>query len=296
MSSLRRLVPLIVMLLLVSFNPAYGQVNGYELTRHDITVYRDGVVLVVQHLRVNNTLAQITLPLLSRSADSIFVVDQVNAPLAFDIAGQNITIHTLGATRATLEYQMADITSKEGAVWTLKMNLRADANVTMPDQATITFLNAIPELISLIGGKPVLLLEEGSWEISYTLPVVVQSAPQPQQPAQNSPQLPFIPQESLNLSTLWIPALGIAAAVGAFLFYRMRRPPIDTDVKLRPEEEELLKFLAESGRKALESDLRKKFLIPKTSMWRMSKRLERMGYVKINRYGSQNELELLRKP
>jgi len=121
----------------------------------------------------------------------------------------------------------------------------------------------------------------------------VQLQPDPQAQPQPAPS----PQTGVNLSILWIPAVGVAAAVGAFLFYRMRRfPQIDTDVKLRPEEEALLNFLAESGKKALESDLRKKFIIPKTSMWRMSKRLERMGYVKINRYGSQNELELLKKP
>ena len=148
-----------------------------------------------------------------------------------------------------------------------------------------------------------LLLDPGSWEISYTLPVIVEASPdpQPQQPApaQNPPQqLPSIPNPSANLLTLLVPAAGVAiAVVGAFLFYRMRRSPeIDTDVKLRPEEESLLNFLADNGRRALESDLRKKFIIPKTSMWRMSKRLERLGYVKINRYGSQNELELLKKP
>jgi len=291
-NTLRKFV-FVLLLLLMSLSPTSAQLADYESAKHDIIVYRDGIVLVVQQFKINQSVAQINVPLLSPSASTIFATDQSKAPMAFDLAGRNITVHTLGATAATVEYQVADITSKEGAVWTLKINLLTKANFTLPEQATITFLNAIPETISLGGGKPVLLLGPGSWEISYTLPVTVQLQPDPQAQPQPAPS----PQTGVNLSTLWIPAVGVAAAVGAFLFYRMRRfPQIDTDVKLRPEEEALLNFLAESGKKALESDLRKKFVIPKTSMWRMSKRLERMGYVKINRYGSQNELELLKKP
>ena len=306
MNTLRKSV-IVLALLLINLSHASAQVTDYEPAKHDITVYRDGVVLVVQQFKVNQSVARITIPILSPSANrSIFATDQAKAPLAlvFDPAGRDITVHTLGATVATVEYQVADITNKEGAVWTLKMGLLTRANVTLPDQATITFLNAIPEIISLGGGKPVLLLGPGSWEISYTLPVIVEPQPnpqvQPQQPApaQNPPQqFPLTLQTNGNLSILWIPAVGIAVAVGAFLFYKKKRSPqIDTDIKLRPEEEALLNFLAENGRKALESDLRKKFVIPKTSMWRMSKRLERLGYVRINRYGSQNELELLKKP
>jgi len=301
--TLRGLV-LILALSLVVIGPASAQVTSYETAKHDIVVYRDGVVLVLQQFKINQSVAQINVPLLSSSASSIFVTDQLKAPMSFEHIGRNITVYTLGASTAYVEYQVSDITSKEGAVWTLEMNLLAKANLTLPDQATITFLNAIPEIISFESGKPVLLLDQGSWEISYTLPVIVEAQPdpQPQQPApaQNPPQqLPAISNpQTTSIVTLLIPVAGVAIAVlGVFLFYRMRRSPeIDTDVKLRPEEESLLNFLAENGRKALESDLRKKFIIPKTSMWRMSKRLERLGYVKINRYGSQNEIELLKKP
>ncbi|MBM3896993.1 MAG: hypothetical protein FJ358_00455 [Thaumarchaeota archaeon] len=303
MKTLRGLV-LILALSLVVIGPASAQVTSYETAKHDIVVYRDGVVLVLQQFKINQSVAQINVPLLSSSASSIFVTDQLKAPMSFEHIGRNITVYTLGASTAYVEYQVSDITSKEGAVWTLEMNLLAKANLTLPDQATITFLNAIPEIISFESGKPVLLLDQGSWEISYTLPVIVEAQPdpQPQQPApaQNPPQqLPAISNpQTTSIVTLLIPVAGVAIAVlGVFLFYRMRRSPeIDTDVKLRPEEESLLNFLAENGRKALESDLRKKFIIPKTSMWRMSKRLERLGYVKINRYGSQNEIELLKKP
>lgn len=300
MRTLQRLAAFIVIFLLAGIGFANGQAPDFELTKREITVYRDGVVLVVEEFRVNQSLAQAAVDLLSAGASSILVVDQAKAPLAFDVAGQSITIHTLGATGARLEYQTSDLTKKEGAVWTLKFNTQSRANLTLPEQATITFLNAIPEVISVSGARPMLILGTGAWEISYTLPVVVAQTPQaPQQgqpPAQN-PQQPAGQLPDNQLSMILVPVVAATAGAGAFLIYRNRRSSsIDMDVRLRPEEEQLLKFLAENNRKALESELRKKFVLPKTSMWRMAKRLERMGYVKINRIGFQNEIELIKKP
>jgi uncharacterized membrane protein len=120
---------------------------SYESAKHNIIVYRDGVVLVLQQFKINQSVAQINIPLLSPSASSILATDQLKAAISFERIGRNITVYTLGATVAYVEYQISDITSKEGAVWTLKMNLPEKANLTLPDQATITFLNAIPETI-----------------------------------------------------------------------------------------------------------------------------------------------------
>ena len=304
MRTLQRLAAFIVIFLLSGISFANGQAPDFELIERDIMVYRDGVVMVVEEFRVNQSLVQANVDLLSAGASSILVVDQAKAPLAFDVAGQSITIHTLGAAGARLEYQTSDLTKKEGAVWTLKFNTQSRANLTLPEQATITFLNAIPEVISVSGARPMLILGTGAWEISYTLPVVVaQVTPAPQQgqpPAQNPPQQSPQPAGQLpdnQLPMILVPVVAATVGAGAFLIYRNRRSSsIDLDVRLRPEEEQLLKFLAENNRKALESDLRKKFVLPKTSMWRMAKRLERMGYVKINRIGFQNEIELIKKP
>ena len=301
MKTLQRLVAFIVVFLLAGISFANGQALDFERTKRDVTVYRDGIVLIVEEFRINQSLAEAAVDLLSTGASSILIVDQTKAPLAFDVAGQSITIHTLGATGARLEYQTSDLTKKEGAVWTLKFNTKSKANLTLPEQATITFLNAIPDVISVSGARPMLILGPGPWEISYTLPVVVAQVPQaPQQgqpPAQNpSQQSPATGQfPDYQLSMILVPV--IAGTAGAFLIYRKRRSStIEMDARLRPEEEQLLKFLAENNKKALESDLRKKFVLPKTSMWRMAKRLERMGYIKINRVGFQNEIELIKKP
>jgi hypothetical protein len=61
---------------------------------------------------------------------------------------------------------------------------------------------------------------------------------------------------------------------------------------LRPEDQEVLKFLAEKEGAAFESEIRSKFQIPKTTIWRLVKRLEREELVEIRKAGGQNLIKL----
>ena len=61
---------------------------------------------------------------------------------------------------------------------------------------------------------------------------------------------------------------------------------------LRPEDQQVLKFLAEKEGAAFESEIRTKFQIPKTTIWRLVKRLEREELVEIRKAGGQNLIKL----
>ena len=61
---------------------------------------------------------------------------------------------------------------------------------------------------------------------------------------------------------------------------------------LRPEDQEVLKFLAEKEGAAFESEIRSKFELPKTTIWRLVKRLEREELVEIRKAGGQNLIKL----
>jgi uncharacterized membrane protein len=71
---------------------------------------------------------------------------------------------------------------------------------------------------------------------------------------------------------------------------------IETIFKLKPDlredDRELVKFIFNNGGKALESELRKKFLQPRTTMWRAVKRLEREGVIEIEKKDLQNLVKL----
>ncbi|MBT4326082.1 MAG: hypothetical protein HOD60_04130 [Candidatus Nitrosopelagicus sp.] len=61
---------------------------------------------------------------------------------------------------------------------------------------------------------------------------------------------------------------------------------------LREDDKEIIKFIHENGGSALESDLRKKFLLPRTTMWRAVKRLERHELIEITKKDLQNLIKL----
>ena len=71
---------------------------------------------------------------------------------------------------------------------------------------------------------------------------------------------------------------------------------IETIFKLKPDlredDKELVKFIFNNNGEALESELRKKFLQPRTTMWRAVKRLEREGVIEIEKKDLQNLVKL----
>ena len=61
---------------------------------------------------------------------------------------------------------------------------------------------------------------------------------------------------------------------------------------LRDDDKEILAFLQSNGGKAFESELRKKFLQPKTTMWRAIRRLERQEIIEVTKKDMQNLIKL----
>jgi uncharacterized membrane protein len=122
------------------------------------------------------------------------------------------------------------------------------------------------------------------------------------------------PKNSDTSSTVPILIAAGAAAGGttAFIILRKNRvkhvvipqipqnnympPDKETIFRLRPElrqeDKEVVIFISEKGGQVFESDLRKKFLLPRTTMWRAVKRLEREGIVEIEKVDQQNLIKL----
>jgi uncharacterized membrane protein len=66
--------------------------------------------------------------------------------------------------------------------------------------------------------------------------------------------------------------------------------------EMREDDKRLVAFLEQNGGQAFERDLRKKFLLPRTTMWRAVKRLERQGIIQIEKKEFQNLVKLKKKP
>lgn len=92
----------------------------------------------------------------------------------------------------------------------------------------------------------------------------------------------------------------IVAGVAIFvilLFNFRRRVNVDKIFKMNPqlntEEKNVILFLVENEGKAFESQIREQFPdIPRTSLWRLVKRLEKLEIIKVKKIGLENQVEL----
>ncbi|MBT8172093.1 hypothetical protein KJN74_04400 [Candidatus Bathyarchaeota archaeon] len=90
-------------------------------------------------------------------------------------------------------------------------------------------------------------------------------------------------------------ALGTIFVV--WIFYRKRRINIlkifKNNPQLNSEEKEVITFIANNEGKAFESQIREQFPnIPRTSLWRLVKRLEKLEIIDVKKIGLENQVEL----
>ena len=122
-----------------------------------------------------------------------------------------------------------------------------------------------------------------------------------------------IPDSSSNNTSIYLLIGGIIAATvaGIIIVKKIKSTNVittneipvnnvssdkETIYKLKPElrqdDKEIVAFISEKGGQVFESELRKKFLMPRTTMWRAVKRLEREDIVEIEKIDQQNLIKL----
>jgi uncharacterized membrane protein len=97
--------------------------------------------------------------------------------------------------------------------------------------------------------------------------------------------------------------VAVAVAVAAVLFatyllvIRRRGPNLEKLFRMHPhlnkEDKDVIQFLAEKEGKAFEAEIRERFPdIPRTSLWRLVRRLEKLEIVRVKKIGLENRVEL----
>jgi len=286
----RALFAVMSIIILISFvtATAAGEVR-FEVEDMNLTVYRDGLVHVTQTLNVNELYPEISLTLLSSSIENVIVLDENQLAVDYEINGGNLTVFTLGAEHVSVEYDTIALTRKEAEVWTLIADNPYNLTVFLPQNSTVIYLSNMPTAIDTSGTGITLSLYPDQWEISYVLPLL----PGDELNGDEGP-LSSIPIEYL------IAAIVAAAAVvlSVLIFVRRRRGPnvdkiLKSNPQLKKEDKEVIQFLSEKDGKAFEAEIRERFPdMPRTSLWRLVRRLERLEIVEVKRIGLENQVQL----
>jgi len=272
----------------------------------DFFLFPDGSTHVTYFLESDPLLPDTIVPLYGDSFENLLVEDENGFPLTTQspIENEILDVETLGSSNILINYDTYSLISKDGKIWSFEMDSPVEFTVIMPKNSVIVGMSTIPMDMNVDSERTNILLPSGPAEISYFLAVA------------ESSQI-LIPEESIqenDNSILYVAGGVVAAAVIAAIAIKMRSKPkqvisspqLETLEKtetislekvlempdLREDDKDIVKFIHESGGNVMESDLRKKFLLPRTTMWRAVKRLERHGLIEITKKDQQNLIKL----
>ena len=278
--------------------------SSFSSTRAlDITLYPDGSAHISTQFDVDPLEPDFEVNLFGPSVDNLVAVGESGFLLSAEIVDDTAIIDTFGSASITLNYDIHDLISKEGRIWSFTLDSPIEYSLSMPVNSIIVGMSVLPSNMELEDDQTKLELSGGLSEINY----IFSSPTTPTTPTTDS-------NEVFTYALIGIPiAIGLSLAI--FVMKRKQQKPTeivrneknvtpepisthDPEMifKFRPEmredDKEIVKFIAKSGGETLESELRKKFLQPRTTMWRAVKRLERQGVIEITKKDMQNLVKL----
>ena len=281
----------------------------------DLTLYSDGSAHISSQLEIDPLDPDYEVSLFGSSIDNFVVVGENGFLLSSEIIDDKAMINTFGSSSISIDYDIHDLISKEGRVWTFTLDSPTDYSLLMPPNSIIVGMDALPSNMDLINDQTKLDLSSGLSEINY---IFGSTQPPITQPPITQPPITTSEQPSNDITTIALVGVPVAAAIAGIVIVIKRKQAksssvlqtevtsesqIKTDTTdtenifnfrpdMREDDKEIIKFISANGGEALESDLRKKFLQPRTTMWRAVKRLERQGVIEISKKDLQNLVKL----
>ena len=267
----------------------------------DLIIYPDGSTHISTEIDVDPFVTDYELNLFGSTIDNLVVVGDNEFLLDTDIIHDSVLIQTFGSSIISIEYDIHDLVSKQGKLWTFSLDSPSNFTLLLPQNSAIVGMTNLPINMEIINDQNKLTLPSGKTEIDYLFSNTI------------SNPIPDTETETNYFSYAIIGGVIVIVLIGAVIIIRTKQKnlkpvshnpiieknnilDIETIFKLKPDlredDKELVKFIFNNGGEVLESDLRKKFLQPRTTMWRAVKRLEREGVITIEKKDLQNLVKL----
>jgi uncharacterized membrane protein len=267
----------------------------------DLIIYPDGSTHISAEIDIDPFLTDYELNLFGSTIDNLVVVGDNEFLLDTDIIHDSVLIQTFGSSIISIEYDIHDLVSKQGKLWTFSLDSPSNFTLLLPQNSAIVGMTNLPINMEIINDQNKLTLPSGKTEIDYLFSNTI------------SNPIPDTETETNYFSYAIIGGVIVIILIGVVIIIRTKQKnlkpvnhnsiieknnilDIETIFKLKPDlredDKELVTFIFNNGGKALESELRKKFLQPRTTMWRAVKRLEREGVIEIEKKDLQNLVKL----
>ena len=296
-------LPLVVMgLVLIALSTPIQQSFASSRTL-DFTIYQDGSTHVFYELDVDPLKLEVPVELFGEMIENITIVDEDGLLLSSEIDHNLALIETFGASQISIDYDTQDLVSKTGKIWTFSIDAVEQYSVVTPKNSVIIEMSNFPISMQVENDQSHLVFSSGKTSISYYISTLASAQPVQQEDDGIDNQL-----------ILYIGGIVAAAIIAALVIAKRKSRTAESTViikdeeskpqipdpesifkakqDLREDDKEIVNFIAANGGQAYESELRKKFLQPRTTMWRAVKRLERQGIIEIEKKDLQNIVKL----
>ena len=270
----------------------------------DFSLFPDGSAHVFFELESNPLFPDTQITLFGESIENLVVEDENGFLLTTEPSQGSSTVfevETLGASTILINYDTYSLVSKNGKVWSFAVDSPTEFSLLMPMNSLVVGMTTFPIDMSEEDDRIKMLLPPGPVELTYFLTH-----------AESAQVNPVVETEDSSQPSIIIAITGIIIAVIIGVIFKFRKKPISniqtesvkesteqfglestlSDDSVRDDDKEIIKFIHENGGEVLESELRKKFLQPRTTMWRAVKRLERQGKIIISKKDQQNLVKL----
>ena len=272
----------------------------------DLIIYPDGTTHISTEIDVDPFLTDYELNLFGSTIDNLVVIGDNGFLLDVDVMDDTALIQTFGSSVITIEYDIHDLVSKQGRLWTFSLDSPSDFTLLLPKNSAIVGMTNLPLNMEIINEQNQLTLSSGSTEIDYFFSTNTIS---------NTTE-EIVNEEDNSLNTIIVGIIGgiiVIALISVIIIAKNKQKNVkaiekvvtiqqnnildlETIFKLKPDlredDKELIKFIFDNNGEVLESELRKNFLQPRTTMWRAVKRLEREGIIEIEKKDLQNLVKL----
>ena len=272
----------------------------------DLIIYPDGSTHISTEIDVDPFLTDYEVDLFGSTIDNLVVLGDDGFLLDVDVMDDTALIQTFGSSVITIEYDIHDLVSKQGRLWTFSLDSPSDFTLLFPKNSAIVGMTNLPLNMEIINEQNQLTLSSGSTEIDYFFSTNTIS---------NTTE-EIVNEEDNSLNTIFVGIIGgiiVIALISVIIIAKNKQKNVkaiekvvtiqqnnildlETIFKLKPDlredDKELIKFIFDNDGEVLESELRKNFLQPRTTMWRAVKRLEREGVIEIEKKDLQNLVKL----
>ena len=302
LSTMVRLPIVVIGLVLIALSTPIQQSFASSRTL-DFTIYQDGSTHVFYELDVDPLKLEVPVELFGEMIENITIVDEDGLLLSSEIDHNLALIETFGASQISIDYDTQDLVSKTGKIWTFSIDAVEQYSVVTPKNSVIIEMSNFPISMQVENDQSHLVFPSGKTSISYYISTLASAQPVQQEDNGIDNQL-----------ILYIGGIAAAAIIAALVIAKRKSRTAESTViikdeeskpqipdpesifkakqDLREDDKEIVNFIAANGGQAYESELRKKFLQPRTTMWRAVKRLERQGIIEIEKKDLQNIVKL----